>query len=110
MVAPAAKQRTGDVQEMLSRMESRPAGTGTLRSIQVGPLRISENAVFVGVLLGPAVKAKPTATQLVADGHDTLSRLALMPPRGDGAVCWVQLLPARASMSVLVIVAPLGVS
>ena len=77
MVSPAAKHRVGDVHATPPRAESRPAGTGMACSFQVVPLRTSVKPVTVGRELGPAVYREPTATQLVADAHET--------PVNDGA-------------------------
>jgi hypothetical protein len=95
---PVAMQLAADVHETESRaLMSELAGTGGLASVHFLPFQVSASGAVVGPLVVFFVYV-PTATQAVADLHETPDREVLSPP-GAGGCDGVHELPFQVSAS-----------
>ena len=94
---PTASQKAADAQETVPRVEIPwPAGPGTDCTCQDVPFQVSAS----GTSPAPVLK-DPTASQNVADVHETPESPADVDPAGLGTDWSVQEVPSQASASMI---------
>jgi imidazoleglycerol phosphate synthase glutamine amidotransferase subunit HisH len=71
-------------------------GSGRVVAVQVEPERVSTTGTLV-------LLSSPTATQSVAEAHETPQRLTCVEPVGSGRVVAVQVEPERVSTTGTVV-------
>ena len=93
---PVAMQLAADVHETESRPLMMAPGAGGRASVHFMPFHVSARGALVGPPLVFRVNA-PTATQALADLHDTPLREVFSPP-GAGGFCGAILLPGSSCL------------